>query len=109
MTNLFNTTRVMLGAPDIGDSGALDRLKDNLTSLFNEFYPYIIAILSSFVFLWAIYIGIKWWQAGNQEKQREAKEYLKNFIVGILLIFVVGAAALALIGFLSDWVTRTSG
>jgi hypothetical protein len=47
---------------------------------------------------------VKYWQAGNQEKQREAKEYLKNFIIGIILIFLLGAGGIALVSFLGNWV-----
>jgi hypothetical protein len=40
----------------------------------------------------------------NPGKQREAKEYLKNFIIGIILIFLLGAGGIALISFLGNWV-----
>jgi xanthine/uracil permease len=86
-----------------GDANAMQKLTDNLKSLLNQFYPYIIALITSAVVIWAVFIGIKWWQAGNQEKQREAKEYLKNFLIGLVLIFVIGAVAVALIGFLGNW------
>ncbi|MDR3186108.1 MAG: hypothetical protein LBU04_04805 [Christensenellaceae bacterium] len=85
------------------DDGTLENFKLKLTNLLKEFAPYIIGVVSAFVLLWAIFIGIKWWQAGNQDKQREAKEYLKNFIIGIILIFVIGAGAVALISFLGNW------
>ncbi|MDR2046657.1 MAG: pilin [Clostridiales bacterium] len=86
-----------------GDGNALNRLTDNLTSLLNQAYPYIISVIGALVVVWAVFIGLKWWQAGNQEKQREAKEYLKNFLIGLALIFVVGVVAVALIGFLGNW------
>jgi len=86
-----------------GNANSLQKLTDSLVGLLNQFYPYIIAILTAAVVIWAVFIGIKWWQAGNQEKQREAKEYLKNFIIGLVLIFVIGAIAVALIGFLGNW------
>jgi xanthine/uracil permease len=100
MNQRFNS---LLSAAGEADGNALQKLTDNLTGLLRQFYPYIIAVITAFVVIWAVFIGIKWWQAGNQEKQREAKEYLKNFIIGLVLIFVVGAIAVALIGFLGNW------
>ncbi|MDR2266075.1 MAG: pilin [Christensenellaceae bacterium] len=97
----------LLAAVDYRNENAMEELKNNLTQLLNNFYPYIIAIVSAFVALWAVFIGLKWWQAGNQEKHREAKEYLKNFIIGLVIIFILAVGATALIGYLGNWANPT--
>ncbi len=87
----------------------LTSLQQNLTSLLSQAWPIIIGVLSAVVVVWGLFIGFKYWQAGNQEKQREAKEYIKNFFIGLICIFVVGVIAVALIGWLGDWASSAGG
>ncbi|MDR2266752.1 MAG: pilin [Christensenellaceae bacterium] len=106
MNHFFNSlTGAIADIQPDGDSQALDKLVGNLQSLLSQFYPYIIAVISGLVIFWAAFIGIKWWQAGNQDKQREAKDYLKNFIIGVVLIFVLSAVVVSLISWLGNWMS----
>lgn len=87
----------------ISAANDLTGLENNLKQLISEAWPIIIGVLSAAVAIWGLFIGFKYWQAGTQEKQREAKEYVKNFFIGLIAIFVVGVVAVALIGWLGDW------
>ncbi len=93
----------------ISAANSLDELKNNLTGLINQAWPIIIGVLSAVVVVWGAFLGFKYWQAGSQEKQREAKEYLKNFFIGLAIIFVLGVVAVALIGWLGDWAGNITG
>lgn len=87
----------------------LNSLQTNLRNLLSQAWPIIIGVVSAVVVVWGLFIGFKWWQAGTQEKQREAKDYLKNFFIGLICIFVVGVVAVALIGWLGDWASSAGG
>lgn len=93
----------------ISAANSLDELKNNLTGLINQAWPIIVGVLSAVVVVWGAFLGFKYWQAGSQEKQREAKEYLKNFFIGLAIIFVLGVVAVALIGWLGDWAGNITG
>lgn len=93
----------------ISAASSLDELKNNLTGLINQAWPVIVGVLSALVVVWGAFLGFKYWQAGSQEKQREAKEYLKNFFIGLAIIFVLGVVAVALIGWLGDWAGSITG
>lgn len=93
----------------ISAASSLDELKNNLTGLINQAWPIIVGVLSALVVVWGAFLGFKYWQAGSQEKQREAKEYLKNFFIGLAIIFVLGVVAVALIGWLGDWAGSITG
>lgn len=87
----------------------LNTLETNLKALLSQAWPIIIGVVSALVVIWGLFIGFKYWQAGTQEKQREAKEYVKNFFIGLIAIFVVGVVAVALIGWLGDWASSAGG
>lgn len=93
----------------ISAANSLDELKNNLTGLINQAWPIIVGVLSAVVVVWGAFLGFKYWQAGSQEKQREAKEYLKNFFIGLAIIFILGVVAVALIGWLGDWAGNITG
>lgn len=93
----------------ISATNDLTQLEQNLKGLISQAWPIIVGVLTAVVVVWAAFLGFKYWQAGSQEKQREAKEYLKNFFIGLAIIFVVGVVAVALIGWLGDWAGQITG
>lgn len=93
----------------ISATNDLKTLETNLKALIGQAWPIIIGVLSAVVVIWGAFLGFKYWQAGSQEKQREAKEYLKNFFIGLAIIFVLGVVAVALIGWLGDWANTITG
>ncbi|MDR3186441.1 MAG: pilin [Christensenellaceae bacterium] len=86
-----------------GNVNALDNLQRSLEELISKIYPYLIGGVAAVVALWAAFLGVKWWAAGDQDKRREAKEYIKNFIIGTVLIFVLATGITSLIGFLGGF------
>lgn len=105
----MNNNFILAAAIMLAAANDLSTLQQNLTNLINQAWPIIIGIISAVVVLWGLFIGFKYWQAGTQEKQREAKEYVKNFFIGLIAIFVVGVVAVALIGWLGDWAGTAGG
>lgn len=99
---MYNLLCVVANAM-INAANDLQGLQNNLRQLLSEAWPIIIGVISGVVVIWGLFIGFRYWQAGTQEKQREAKEYVKNFFIGLIAIFVVGVIAVALIGWLGDW------
>ena len=87
----------------------LNQLGENLKGLISQAWPVIVGVLGAVVVVWGAFLGFKYWQAGSQEKQREAKEYLKNFFIGLAIIFVLGVVAVALIGWLGNWAGNITG
>ena len=87
-------------------------LKDNLAeiveklqSLMDSFWIYIVMALAAVVVIWGAYVGIKIAIAHKNEEKINARDMVKNLIIGIIIIFVVAMGAPLLINGLSAWVT----
>lgn len=66
--------------------------------LVNQAAGWIFGILGTLLVLWGIYIGIKWASARRAEQYQEAKDMLKRFFIGLILMVVIGAAAGIILG-----------
>ena len=87
-------------------------LNDNLAeivekpqSLMDSFWIYIVMALAAVVVIWGAYVGIKIAIAHKNEEKINARDMVKNLIIGIIIIFVVAMGAPLLINGLSAWVT----
>lgn len=85
--NILNITK---------EAGLAD-FQTKLTELLNLITGAVIGIMSLLVVVWGVYIGIKWASARKAEQFVEAKEYLKRFLTGLILMFVIGAIATTII------------
>lgn len=88
-----------------------DTLNDNLAGiisklneLVNSFWIYIVLGLAAIVVVWGAYIGIKIAIAHRNEEKINARDMIKNLVIGIVIIFVVAMGAPLLIKGLSAWV-----
>ncbi len=75
-----------------------------LQSLIDSFWVYIVIALAAVVVVWGAYIGIKIAIAHRNEEKINARDMIKNLIIGIVIIFVVAMGAPLLIQGLSAWV-----
>jgi succinate dehydrogenase/fumarate reductase cytochrome b subunit len=75
-----------------------------LSSLMDSFWVYIILALAAVVVVWGAYIGIRIAIAHKNEEKINARDMVKNLIIGIVIIFVVAMGAPLLINGLSAWV-----
>lgn len=82
----------------------LSQIVDNLKTLMDSFWIYIIIALAAVVVIWGAYIGIKIAIAHKNEEKINARDMVKNLIIGIIIIFVVAMGAPLLISGLSAWV-----
>lgn len=78
-----------------------------LQSLMDSFWIYIVLALAGVVVIWGAYIGIKIAIAHRNEEKINAKDMVKQLIIGIVIIFVVAMGAPLLINGLSAWVNAT--
>lgn len=82
----------------------LSKIVDNLKTLMDSFWIYIVIALAAVVVIWGAYIGIKIAIAHKNEEKINARDMVKNLIIGIIIIFVVAMGAPLLISGLSAWV-----
>lgn len=82
----------------------LGQIVDKLKSLMDSFWVYIVIALAAVVVVWGAYIGIKIAIAHKNEEKINARDMVKNLIIGIVIIFVVAMGAPLLINGLSAWV-----
>ena len=93
-----------------GVNGSLQSIVDNLKTFMDSFWVYIVIALAAVVVVWGAYIGIKIAIAHKNEDKINARDMVKNLIIGIIIIFVVAMGAPLLINGLSPWVsTGTAG
>ena len=87
-----------------GLNGSLEQIVGNLKTLMDSFWVYIVIALAAVVVIWGAYIGIKIAIAHKNEEKINARDMVKNLIIGIVIIFVVAMGAPLLINGLSAWV-----
>ena len=75
-----------------------------LNELMNSFWIYIVLALAAVVVVWGAYVGIRIAIAHKNEEKINARDMVKNLIIGIVIIFVVAMGAPLLIEGLSAWV-----
>lgn len=75
-----------------------------LNELMDSFWLYIVLALAGVVVVWGAYIGIKVAIAHRNEEKINARDMIKNLIIGVVIIFVVAMGAPLLIKGLSAWV-----
>ena len=93
----------LLAATTLDDS--LQGIVTKLQSLMESFWIYIVMALAAVVVIWGAYVGIKIAIAHKNEEKINARDMVKNLIIGIIIIFVVAMGAPLLINGLSAWVT----
>lgn len=82
----------------------LGSILTKLQGLINSFWLYIVMALAAVVVVWGAYIGIKIAIAHKNEEKINARDMVKNLIIGIIIIFVVAMGAPLLINGLAAWV-----
>ena len=87
-----------------GLNGSLQSIVDNLKTLMDSFWVYIVIALAAVVVVWGAYVGIKIAIAHKNEDKINARDMVKNLIIGIIIIFVIAMGAPLLINGLSAWV-----
>ncbi len=82
----------------------LAQIVEKLKSLMDSFWIYIVIALAAAVAIWGAYIGIRIGIANKKEEKINARDMLKNLLIGIVIIFVVAMGGPLLINGLSAWV-----
>ena len=84
--------------------GNLAQIVEKLNGLMDTFWIYIVMALAAVVVVWGAYVGIRIAIANKNEEKINAREMVKNLIIGIVIIFVVAMGAPLLIEGLGVWV-----
>ena len=84
--------------------GNLAQIVEKLNGLMDSFWIYIVLALAAVVVVWGAYVGIRIAIANKNEEKINAREMVKNLIIGIVIIFVVAMGAPLLIEGLGAWV-----
>ena len=71
----------------------LAQIVEKLKGLIDSFWIYIVIALAAVVVIWGAYIGIKIAIAHRNEEKINARDMVKNLIIGIVIIFVVAMGA----------------
>lgn len=87
-----------------GLDNSLQEIVTKLQTLMDSFWIYIVMALAGVIVVWGAYIGIKIAIAHRNEEKINARDMVKNLIIGIVIIFVVAMGAPLLINGLSAWV-----
>ena len=82
----------------------LQEIINKLSELMDSFWIYIVMALAAVVVIWGAYVGIRIAVAHRNEEKINARDMVKNLIIGIVIIFVVAMGAPLLINGLSVWV-----
>ncbi len=82
----------------------LQEIINKLSELMDSFWIYIVMALAAVVVIWGAYGGIRIAVAHRNEEKINARDMVKNLIIGIVIIFVVAMGAPLLINGLSAWV-----
>ena len=85
-------------------NGSLEQIVASLKTLMDSFWVYIVIALAAVVVVWGAYVGIKIAIAHKNEDKINARDMVKNLIIGIIIIFVIAMGAPLLINGLSAWV-----
>ena len=70
-------------------NGSLEGIVTNLKTLMDSFWVYIVIALAAVVVVWGAYVGIKIAIAHKNEDKINARDMVKNLIIGIIIIFVI--------------------
>ena len=84
--------------------GNLAQIVEKLNGLMDTFWINIVMALAAVVVVWGAYVGIRIAIANKNEEKINAREMVKNLIIGIVIIFVVAMGAPLLIEGLGAWV-----
>ena len=82
----------------------LQEIINKLSELMDSFWIYIVMALAAVVVIWGAYVGIRIAVAHRNEEKINARDMVKNLIIGIVIIFVFSLGAPLLINGLSAWV-----
>ena len=87
-----------------GLDNSLAQIIEKLNELMESAWKYVILALAAGIVLWGVYVGVKIVLANRKEEKINARDMLKNLIIGIIVIFVVAMGAPLLIKGLMSWV-----
>ena len=85
----------------------LQEIVTKLNELMDSFWIYIVMALAAVIIVWGAYVGIKIAIAHKNEEKLNARDMIKNLIIGVIVIFVVAMGAPLLIKGLGAWAGKS--
>lgn len=94
----------MLNLLDTTLAGSLGSIVTNINTLMDTFWVYIVMALAAVIVVWGAYVGIRIMVAHKNEEKINAREMVRNLIIGIVVMFVIAMGAPLLVDGLAAWV-----
>lgn len=88
--------------------GSLQGIVTKLNSLMDAFWVYAILAMAAIIVVWGVVIGVKIMLAHRNEDKINARDMVKNLIIGVVIMFVIAMGAPLLIDGLAAWVGTES-
>ena len=98
----------MFGLLEVTLNSNLESIVNNLNTLMNSIWVYVVMGLAAVVIVWGAYVGIRIALAHKNDDKINARGMVKSLIIGIIIIFVIAMGAPLLISGLSAWVGITA-
>ena len=76
---------------DLGNQ--YEEVSNYVEYLFNQYSPYMIWVFSATAGMWSIGMGVAYIVAQKNEDKQKAKKMLVNYVIGLVIIFVILVAA----------------
>lgn len=88
------------------ESSELMKIAQPFLDVCNAVVPVVLAVVGALGVIWAIILGVKLAKAVDPQEHEKAKQGLKNFIIGFVLIFVLLVAVQVSMVVFTDWYTH---
>ncbi len=87
-------------------AGNFDNIGKILESFFNQWWGPLLGVLGAAAVVLAIAAGVKYilaGQSGDEQKLKQAKEFIKSIIIGIIVVFILAAIIPVMISAFQSW------
>lgn len=79
------------------------RIVQRLCELVDSFWIYIVLAMAAVVVVWGAYIGMRIAIAKRKEEQINAREMVKNLLIGLLIMAIIGSSVPLLLMGMDSW------
>ncbi|MCL2370248.1 MAG: hypothetical protein FWC80_03370 [Firmicutes bacterium] len=88
-------------------SGDTQQMQERIGDLYRQLTLPLLGIFIGAALLLGLWLGLKFvFAGGDDQKQKKAKESVKFFVIGVVVIFVVAAMLPLAVGVLHTWATN---
>ncbi len=83
---------------------------DLIRELYQMMWGPLLGVFVGAAALWGAWVGSRFlFAGGDEQKLKKAKEHLKSFIIGIVIVFVVAAGLPLIVAAFQEWAPQLRG